>query len=85
MSSRKLPCFIAVGIPFGGIGGITPTPATTWDARVERLCPGSKVEVFGEQPRTGWMTWGSVVSGLLTGRSTHVGAVREAELMLFCF
>lgn len=27
--------------------------------RVERLCPGSKVEVFARRPRPGWTTWGS--------------------------
>lgn len=26
---------------------------------VERLCPGSKVELFGRQQRNGWTTWGA--------------------------
>jgi len=27
--------------------------------RVERLCPGSKLEMFARQKRTGWQAWGA--------------------------
>jgi N6-adenosine-specific RNA methylase IME4 len=30
---------------------------------VERLCPGSKVEIFARKPRQGWTTWGSELWG----------------------
>ena len=30
---------------------------------VERLCPGSKVEIFARRPRPGWTTWGSELWG----------------------
>jgi len=40
----------------------TRTHSTKPDAfyeLVERICPGSKDEIFARRPRTGWTTWGS--------------------------
>ena len=50
----------------------TGTHSTKPDAfyrLVERLCPGSKVEIFARRPRPGWTTWGSEVWGKEVSRS----------------
>jgi N6-adenosine-specific RNA methylase IME4 len=44
---------------------------------VERLCPGSKVEIFARRPRTGWTTWGSELWGKAVSRSQE--PVRRPE------
>ena len=38
-------------------------------ALVERLCPGSKVEIFARRARPGWTTWGSELWGKAVSRS----------------
>jgi N6-adenosine-specific RNA methylase IME4 len=36
---------------------------------VERLCPGSRVEIFARRARPGWTTWGSELWGKAVSRS----------------
>jgi N6-adenosine-specific RNA methylase IME4 len=43
--------------------GIHSSKPDEFYALVERLCPGSKVEIFARLPRTGWTTWGSEMWG----------------------
>ena len=58
----------------------TGTHSTKPDAfyrLVERLCPGSKVEIFARRPRPGWTTWGSELWGKAVSRSQET--VRRPE------
>ena len=38
---------------------------------VERLCPGSRVDIFARRPRPGWMTWGSELWGKAEASGAH--------------
>jgi len=58
----------------------TGTHSTKPDAfyrLVERLCPGSKVEIFARRARPGWTTWGSELWGKAVSRSQE--PVRRPE------